>query len=65
MLKGAMRWAVDNDKRANADSLFLDDMPLAELKQALSPGEVIVASDLHQALTELAALSKAADKDIY
>jgi putative radical SAM enzyme (TIGR03279 family) len=48
----------------NADSLFLDDMPLAELKQALLPGEVVVASDLHQALTELAALSEATDKDI-
>ena len=49
----------------NSDSFFLDDMPLAELKQALSPGEVIVASDLHQALSEMAALSKAADEDIY
>ncbi len=40
----------------NADSLFVDDLPLAELQRALSPGAVIVARDLHRALTELAAL---------
>jgi len=40
----------------NADGLFLDNLPLAVLKQALSPGAVIAASSLRRALRELAAL---------
>jgi putative radical SAM enzyme (TIGR03279 family) len=42
----------------NEDNLFIDNLSLSDLRQALSPGRVIVASGFSQAVAELVALAK-------